>query len=113
MLEFHSADRDGVHVVAFVGEAGVGEARELSAMMIRLAAARSPRLVLDLSKLSFISSLAIGELASLAGGLRRFDCRLATAGANALVDAALKRVRMDQRYEMFATLEGALAALGD
>ena len=108
MLHVNQHDRDGVRLVTLQGEAGVAEAQELTSTIIDLAASRPKKLVFDLSRLTFISSLALGELASLADSLRRFECRMALAGASTMVKSALRRVRLDQAYEMFDAPELAI-----
>ena len=111
MLHVNQHERDGVHLVALCGEAGVAEAQELTSTLIDLAASRPKRLVFDFSKLTFISSLAVGELVSLAVSLQRFECRIAVAGASTMVRSALRRARLDRAYEMFDTLEVAIEDL--
>lgn len=112
MLYLEQHDHDGVCVMSLRGEAGVAEAQVLTDGIIALAAARPQRLVFDLSALTFISSLAMGDLASLAAALRRYGCRLAIAGATPLMRGALHRVRLDRAYEMFEALEPALREFG-
>lgn len=111
MLFLEQHDHDGVCVMSLRGEASVAEAQILTEGIISLAAARPPRLVFDLCALTFISSLAMGDLASLAAALRRYGCRLAIAGATPQTRGALRRVRLDRAYEMFDALEPALREL--
>jgi anti-anti-sigma factor len=111
MLQISNRDRDGVRIVLLKGEAGVAEAQELSSLMIELAASRPKKLVFDLSGLTFISSLALGEMAALAESLRRFEGHLAIASPTPLMRGALRRVRLDKSYDVFDTLEAAVAEL--
>jgi anti-anti-sigma factor len=113
MLQVSYQDRDGVRIVLLKGEAGVAEAQELASIMIELAASRPKKLVLDLSLLTFISSLALGEMAALANSLRRFESRLAIAAAAPLIGGAIRRVRLDKSYEVFGSLDAAVAELNN
>lgn len=109
MLLTHQQQHAGALVVALRGEAGVAEAQTLTELIIQLAATRPPKLIFDLSRLTFISSLATGELAALAASLRTYDCRLGIAGAPPMTLSALHRVRLDHYYEMFDSVELAIS----
>ncbi len=113
MLDMQKQEREGVTVVSLRGEAGMAEAQELTAYIINIAASRPPRLVFDLSGLTFISSLALGELASLAAALQRFECHLGIAGATPLTRTALRRARLDKAYELYDTADAAIAELNN
>ena len=111
MLQIRHQERGGVRIVILQGEAGVAEAHELAGLMIELAASRPRKLVLDLHRLTFISSLALGDMASLAGSLRRFECRLAIVSPTPVVRGAIRRVRLDQAYELFDSVDAAVEEL--
>ena len=111
MLHIDQHDEDGVSVVVLRGEASVAEAQMLTEVIIPLAAERPAKLLFDLSQLRFISSLALGEMSSLAAALRRFETRLAIAGASPHVRSGLHRVRLNRQYAMFDSVEEALAYL--
>lgn len=112
MLQILQQEREGGCVVSLRGEAGVAESQALTEVIIQLAAQRPPVLVFDISGLTFISSLAMGEFASLAGALRKHGCRLAIAGASPMIRTALRRFRLDTSYEMADSYEQALAHAG-
>jgi anti-anti-sigma factor len=112
MLYIDQHDDNGVSVVALRGQAGVPESPALTEVIILLAAARPEKLLFDLSNLTFISSLSLGELASLAAALGKFKSRLALAGVSPQIRSALHRARLDRQYEVFDTVAAAVAALG-
>ncbi len=104
-------EADGITRVRLIGEADVAGGHKLSREAIELAAARPKRLVFDLGELTFLSSLAIGEMAALASALKGYDGRVALAAADRNIASALERVRMNEVLEVYGTLEEALAAL--
>jgi anti-anti-sigma factor len=63
--------RPGQMVVRLAGEAGVRQVGELTAALLPLSACRPTLLILDLSKLTNLSSLAIGVLAEFCRGIVR------------------------------------------
>lgn len=113
MLEIETSESDGLTRVRLIGEADVAGGHKLSPVAIDLAAARPERLLVDLSQLTFLSSLAIGELAALAGALKRHGGRVALAGADRNIASALERVRLHDVLEVYPTVPAAAAALAD
>jgi anti-anti-sigma factor len=92
-------------VVRFGGEAGVGQAGELAAALLRLSAGRTPLLALDLSGLHFISSLAMGLLVDFRRGVVRSGRRVRlSANLNEPVREALARAGL---LALFGSPDGA------
>jgi hypothetical protein len=52
-------------------------------------------------------------MASLAGTLQRFECKLAIAAPTPLTRSAIRRVRLDRTYDVFDTLDQAVAELNN
>jgi anti-sigma B factor antagonist len=75
----------------------------------RLAAGRPPVVVLDLSGLSFISSLGMGLLNSFRRGLHSHGGITRIAAAQPDVATALRLCSLDKLYEMHDSLDAALA----
>lgn len=96
------------HVSLFCGDAGVTEGKALDLELTRLCARRPAVLVLDLSRLRSISSLVMRQLLAA----RRSICRtgrMRVAAVPAQVMDSLKHARLDTVFEIFATVEEALA----
>jgi len=68
-LSFEVADRDGVPVLAVVGEIDVYTAPSLREQLVDLSQRGSTSAVVDLSGVSFVDSTGLGVLVS---GLKRF-----------------------------------------
>lgn len=66
-------------IVLVIGEVGLGQVDELAAALLWLSARRPKLLTLDLSGLTFISSLAMGVLVSLRRGVVRAGGRVRLA----------------------------------
>jgi len=95
----------GEVVVRLSGEAGVGQAGELAAALLRLSARRTPLLTLDLSELCFISSLAMGLLADFRRGVVRSGRRVRlAAGLDESVRETLNRAGL---LALFSLPDGA------
>ena len=111
MLSIRQREQDGVHIVELDGEAGSAEAWEVGAVIGRLIESHPSKLLFDLTSLSFISSLALGELIRLANDLSRYECRVGLAGMQPKIQEVLHLIRFDQYYEMYDTPDAALAAM--
>lgn len=110
MLDIRQRQQDGALIVELDGEAGSAEAWEVAEVVSRLIESRPPHIIFDLSKLSFISSLALAELIRLSNDLARFNTRVALAGLQPRIREVLHVLRMEQYYEIYSTLSEALSA---
>ena len=113
MLEIEQRDEQhgdmGVRIVRLIGEAGVREGHELSLLMPQLAADRPPLLVFDVSELSFISSLGLGELVALARALKKYDCRVCLLGPRREVQSVFDRSKLTSLIGSYESLDAAIA----
>jgi anti-anti-sigma factor len=77
---------------------------------MRLVARRVPWVVLDLTDLTFVSSLVLGALVGLRRELARFGGRVTMAGARPAVSEVLESARLDTLFVSYTTVEEAVAA---
>ena len=96
------------------GEAGVHAVDRMPfiLMLMRLVARRPPLVVVDLSGLTFLSSLAIGALVGFCRELGRFGGRVKLAAIPPVIYESLKTSRLHMLFEVCATVEEAQAAPG-
>jgi anti-anti-sigma factor len=98
------------HLVAqIIGQAGVADVDALELQLRKVAASRSPLVVLDLSQLRFISSLGMGILVAFRKGIVRENHKLRIAGTQQLVADAFAHARLGNVFEFFPTVEAAIA----
>jgi anti-sigma B factor antagonist len=100
----------GAVVVRLAGEAGVVEVPRLQLPFMRLVVRRAPLVVLDLSELTYISSLALGAVVALRRNLGHFGGRVMIAAALPRVSGVLETTRLHTLFGVYATVEEALAA---
>ena len=108
-VEVTDAAPGGPVIVTIKGEAVV-ELELLVSTLQRVSSAKPPRVVLDLEHLSFISSLAMGVMLAFRRAVQAEGGRVRIAAMQRLVLDSFKRARLDKVFEIFETLEGALAA---
>jgi anti-anti-sigma factor len=94
------------------GEAGVHAVDRMPfiLMLMRLVARRPPLVVVDLSGLTFLSSLAMGALVGFRRDLGRWGGRVKLAAIPPMIYESLKTSRLDMLFELCATVEEAQAA---
>lgn len=111
MLRVEQREQAGVHVVELHGEAGTAEAWELAEVVAKLVEQRPAKLVFDLTGLTFISSLALGELINLSNKVALFNMRVALAGMPPKIQDVLRLIKFEQFYEMYPSLDVATTAM--
>lgn len=97
-------------VVSLAGSAALASEALLDRELARLAAEQPGLLVLDLSELDLVTSLAIGQLVALAHRLRRRGADAVLAAASRPVLEVLDRTRLRTFFRTFDSVESALAS---
>ena len=97
-------------VVTISGEAVV-ELEPLVSGLQSVAESHPQRVVLDLSGLSFMSSLAMGVVLAFRRHVLAQNGSLKVAAVQKMVLDSFKRARLDKVFELTETLDGALTAL--
>lgn len=95
------------HLLRLVGQADVGAIPDLEHAFTRLVAGRPRAVVVDLSQMSFISSLGIGSLLNLHKAIARHGGCVRCAAPQPLVAEAFRRVRLYDVLDIRDTLEAA------
>jgi anti-anti-sigma factor len=105
------SDLDGGVLVRIEGEAGTVGLDRLEFVFARVIARRTQLAVLDLTHLTFLSSLAMGQLVRLRRDLGRWNGRVKIASCPPLIREALEVARLTGFFELHATVEEALSAV--
>lgn len=100
-------------IVGLVGEASLAEMPQLERATLSLGASRPKVLIYDLSGLTFLASLAMGEMIRLTHAVREFGGRVAIAAPNEHVRGALVRARLERVIPIFDTVEQAVIGRGE
>lgn len=101
---------DSTRLVKMVGSADLSAQATLEREINRLAAGRHPLVVLDLSGLTFIASLAVGQLVLLQQGIKNWGGRVVVANPTPEVQTVLVRCRLTEVLPIFASVEDAMKA---
>lgn len=99
----------GIAIVTLAGEARL-QLRSLEVEITRLSAERVGAVILDMAGISLVSSLGMGLLVSLRNGLKRREGRLLAVGIQPLVLESFQRSHLDNIFELFDTLDAAVAS---
>jgi anti-anti-sigma factor len=103
-----SVDGDVVHL-ALVGSADLGAEPDLAAAATRISAMHPKHVVVDLSKLTMIASLAVGQLLQMLRGIKNRGGRMTIAAPTPEVRDVLVRCRMHDLVPFVASIEDATA----
>lgn len=108
-LKVRVTHQPGIAVVKLEGEARL-QLKELEIELARVSAEHPAVVILEMSGLQMMSSLGMGLLVSVRAGLKRRGGRLLAAGTQPIVLDSFKRARLESIFEVYETLEAALAA---
>jgi anti-anti-sigma factor len=97
-------------IVHLEGKADLASLDQLQLALLQLLARRVPLAVLDLSELTFLATLLMGELVSFRRALARWGGCVRIAGARPEVYEALQMACMTELFEFYPTGEEATAA---
>jgi anti-anti-sigma factor len=100
-------DLDHGVVLRLEGSASFNNLDRLQLVLLRLIARRIPLVVLDLSELTFIASIAMGILVTFRRDHDRFGGRVRIAGARPEIYEALKEAGLTEIFEFCPTVEEA------
>ena len=82
---------------------------DLEIALTRLVASRHPLVFIDLSGLTFLSSIGIGALVGFQRGVSRTGSHAIYCGARFAVQSSIAHARLDRFFEMYRTLDDAIA----
>lgn len=96
-------------VVKLIGEGHVDHADLIAGQFEKVIAGGPCVVVVDLSQLSFASSLVMGALVKLRGQMKKQGGSMRLAALQADVAGAFRRARLDWAIPTFETVEQAIA----
>jgi len=109
ILEVTVTDHESYVVLQIKGEARM-DLSALERQTLRLAARKPALLILDLSELDFMSSLAMGSLVALRRGITTHGGTVKIAGPKTFVLESLRHANLHTLFTIVPTMEEALAA---
>ena len=96
-------------VVHFRGTAGMDEAGAIGPVLEQLAARRAPLVVLELSEMDFICSMALGAIISAHLKVRRYDGHVVLVDPQPIVRNLLEKTRLTKLFPIYPSVDAALA----
>jgi anti-anti-sigma factor len=108
-LTFQSTTQpDGTVVLALIGSADITAAAALERQVTLLCAKRPKHVVFDLSQLTFISSLCMGTLVTLARSCKGWQGRATLAAPQPTVAGMFRHARIDVLIPIVTSVEAAV-----
>jgi anti-sigma B factor antagonist len=100
-------------VVSLIGTADMGQVDLLDRQLTQLCAQHPPRVIFDLSRLTFLASISIGALMRFHNSCKHWKGQMILAGSDDNVLGSLKRARLDKVFFMASSVENALGEVTD
>ncbi len=111
-MELIIHERDDISHVALVGRLDATGVEEMEQLFGDATTARGLSAVVDMSGITFMSSLGIGFLFANTKKLKKAGCKLVLLNPQGMVEAVLKTSKMDKVMPLFYELDAAILAVG-
>ena len=111
-MELLISDRDDIALVSLVGRLDATGVQQIEDHFSNLTAERGLPTVVDMSGVTFMSSLGIGFLFANTKKLKKVGCKLILLKPERMVESVLRTSKMDKVMPIVSTLEEALQLLG-
>ena len=108
-FQINTESRDQAVIAHLRGDAGNQHADDIRDAFTPILKQRVLRVVLDLSELAFIASMALGELITFRRDLQTYGGQLRLAGANPAIADVFRKTRLVELFPMFPDPDHALA----
>ncbi len=111
-MELTKSDRDDITHVCLVGRLDAMAVEQIEEQFSEWTTGRGLPTVVDMSGVTFMSSLGIGFLFANTKKLKKAGCKLVLLKPERMVESVLKTSKMDKVMPIVATLDEALLLLG-
>jgi anti-anti-sigma factor len=112
-LVIESATTAGATIISLIGMADMTQARLLEEAMTGIAAQRPVRLIVDLSRLTFLASVSIASLMRYHHECTSWNGSMILAGATEDVFGTLRRARLNKVFTLATTVKDALGSIDE
>ena len=102
--------KDRPNVLPLAGEIDLHVSPTIRTLLNRMIAKKPKRLVVDLSRVSYIDSAGLGALIEAMQEVEAYGGKFAFAGLQETVHSIFKMLRLDQLFSIFPDVDAALAA---
>jgi anti-anti-sigma factor len=107
-LQIESKKKGKAIVVSIKGDAGMAFVGLLQQELSRVCEAKAELVVLDMSELSFISSMGMGTLVNFRKGVEKCGGTVKIAALQPLLAEAFRRARLTEMFEIVESVDAAL-----
>lgn len=111
-LDISVSEEDGVTTIALSGAVDAVAAEQLKAQVLPLCDRPRPRLLLDCSGLTYVSSLCMGQFTLYHRRCQANGGGFALYGVDGRIYQIMKLIHLDDLISICASREDALAAMG-
>ena len=98
------------NIVPLKGDIDLHNSRQIALLLENLISAKSPRIVVDLSSVSYIDSSGLAVLIDAMHRIEEYGGRLLLAGVNEDIQPIFEVARLDRVFLTFPHVDAALAA---
>lgn len=110
-MEIFQRNVGGVTVIELVGEIDLYNSGDLKTLLTELVDNKQYRLVLNMKRVTYMDSTAIGVLVHMLNILKKFNGELLLAETAASIEKVLRLTKLINFFQLFETEAAALATI--
>ena len=107
-MQFQTENHDGVVVLQPQGEIDIANVNVLKEFLQQISADETMRIVIDLSKVSFIDSSVLGALVSFFKTVSGYGGRIRLSNLRPVIARTFSLTKLDDVFEIFDQLQAAI-----
>jgi len=110
-MAMKTESKNGLVVCRVEGEIDITRSPDLKKAFDKLISQKTPKIVVELSKVSYVDSSGLATLVGILKGMRSYGGRMKLAGMSQKVKSLFEITKLDKLFEIAASEEEAIAGL--
>jgi anti-sigma B factor antagonist len=102
---------NGLAICRVDGEINITTSPDLKKTFDKLIAQKTPKIVIDLSKVTYVDSSGLATLVGILKNMRSYGGKMRLAGMSTKIKSLFEITKLDKLFEIMATEEEAIAGL--
>ncbi len=103
--------KNGTVVCRIEGDIDINCSPELKKAFDKLIARKTPRIVIELSRVNYVDSSGLATLVGILKNMRSYGGKMRLSGMSSKIKSLFEITKLDKLFEIMASEEGAIAEL--
>lgn len=103
--------KNGLMICRVDGEIDIASAPELKKIFDKLISQKTPKILIELSKVTYVDSSGLATLVGILKNMRSYGGKMRLAGLSPKIKSLFEITKLDKLFEIMASEEEAIAGL--